>query len=456
MSLQNLNFGTAAPNDGEFLPTAFAKIQANFAEIYGVFGNGTVLSPAPPFALVVGASQGLGSIAVPASGTVLQGVAGANPAWTATPTLGVAGTTLGTLAFAGNTSGTTTLQPAAAASGILTLPAATTTDTLVARNTTDTLQNKTLVAPVLGVATATSINGLTISTTTGTLTIANAKTLVFNNSLTFAGTDGTTITFGGASSSFPIVTSPSAAILQLGAPDAASPVAQILQTQSVSAGTINTTGPDFTINLAKSTGQNDGGRLAISATPGGASGSAVNAQATAFLTVDQANVLSLANAGNPCEFRIYNTRDPVGTKLTNFEILRLYGTVGSDYFVQAFASGTGSQNRSIHLLSGGGGSVQLGNGGSDRWRVDGNSGGHFLAVTDNINDIGASLANRPRNLFLAGGVTHGSATLLTTTTALTNNAAAQTATLTNGPTAGNPTKWIPINDNGTTRNIPAW
>ncbi len=38
----------------------------------------------------------------------------------------------------------------------------------------------------------------------------------------------------------------------------------------------------------------------------------------------------------------------------------------------------------------------------------------------------------------------------------TNNAGAQVATITNGPTAGNPTKWIPINDNGTIRNIPAW
>jgi hypothetical protein len=56
----------------------------------------------------------------------------------------------------------------------------------------------------------------------------------------------------------------------------------------------------------------------------------------------------------------------------------------------------------------------------------------------------------------AGLVTFGSATLLATNIALTNNAAAQAATMTNGPTAGNPTKWIPINDNGTIRNIPAW
>ena len=41
-------------------------------------------------------------------------------------------------------------------------------------------------------------------------------------------------------------------------------------------------------------------------------------------------------------------------------------------------------------------------------------------------------------------------------TALTNGAAANTGTLTNAPAAGNPTKWVPINDNGTTRYIPAW
>lgn len=40
--------------------------------------------------------------------------------------------------------------------------------------------------------------------------------------------------------------------------------------------------------------------------------------------------------------------------------------------------------------------------------------------------------------------------------ALPNGAAANVGTLTNAPTAGNPTKWIPINDNGTTRYMPAW
>ena len=46
--------------------------------------------------------------------------------------------------------------------------------------------------------------------------------------------------------------------------------------------------------------------------------------------------------------------------------------------------------------------------------------------------------------------------LIDSSVTLTNGSAAAVATMTNGPTAGNPTKWIPINDNGTTRYIPAW
>ena len=50
----------------------------------------------------------------------------------------------------------------------------------------------------------------------------------------------------------------------------------------------------------------------------------------------------------------------------------------------------------------------------------------------------------------------GGAVALITATALTNGAAAAAGTLANAPAAGNPTKWIGINDNGTVRYIPAW
>ena len=55
----------------------------------------------------------------------------------------------------------------------------------------------TLITPTLGVASATSINKVTITAPaiSATLTIANGKTLTASNSLTFAGTDGTTLTF---------------------------------------------------------------------------------------------------------------------------------------------------------------------------------------------------------------------------------------------------------------------
>lgn len=57
---------------------------------------------------------------------------------------------------------------------------------------------------------------------------------------------------------------------------------------------------------------------------------------------------------------------------------------------------------------------------------------------------------------IGGSLVIASATLVRTTVAFTDGAAAQLGTLTNAPTAGNPTKWIPIDDNGTTRYIPCW
>lgn len=59
----------------------------------------------------------------------------------------------------------------------------------------------TFTAPVLGVATATSLNGNTFTTGTYTLTGVAGKTLTFSNTLTFAGTDATTMTFPPASAS---------------------------------------------------------------------------------------------------------------------------------------------------------------------------------------------------------------------------------------------------------------
>jgi hypothetical protein len=59
-------------------------------------------------------------------------------------------------------------------------------------------------------------------------------------------------------------------------------------------------------------------------------------------------------------------------------------------------------------------------------------------------------------LRVGGAIQLSSAIMLSTKTTFTNNAGGSAGTLTNAPAVGNPTKWIPIDDNGTTRNIPAW
>lgn len=64
------------------------------------------------------------------------------------------------------------------------------TGTVVAMQT-----SPSFTTPTLGVALATSINGLIVTTTTGTLTITGSKVLTISNTLTFAGTDSTTMTF---------------------------------------------------------------------------------------------------------------------------------------------------------------------------------------------------------------------------------------------------------------------
>ncbi len=50
----------------------------------------------------------------------------------------------------------------------------------------------------------------------------------------------------------------------------------------------------------------------------------------------------------------------------------------------------------------------------------------------------------------------GTIPIFTTNTAITDNAGAGLGTLTNAPSAGNPTKWVRFNDNGTVRSFPAW
>lgn len=89
------------------------------------------------------------------------------------------------------------------------------------------------------------------------------------------------------------------------------------------------------------------------------------------------------------------------------------------------------------------------------------SGNTELVLRNSGGAVGASLKSSggstlPGNLDIGGALTVNSSTLIRSTTALSNGAGAAAGTLANAPVAGNPTKWIPINDNGTVRYIPAW
>jgi len=87
-------------------------------------------------------------------------------------------------------------------------------------------------------------------------------------------------------------------------------------------------------------------------------------------------------------------------------------------------------------------------GAGPHYLIQGHLGAGAVASVFGIRNTGA--------MNIAGGLTVGSTTLITSSVAFTNGAAAAAGTLLNAPVAGNPTKWIPVNDNGTTRYIPAW
>lgn len=69
-----------------------------------------------------------------------------------------------------------------------------------------------------------------------------------------------------------------------------------------------------------------------------------------------------------------------------------------------------------------------------------------------VDDGGRTIIARAVNGFFVVGDT----TLIHTGTTLSNSAGVAAATMLNAPVAGDPTKWISINDNGTVRRIPAW
>ena len=110
---------------------------------------------------------------------------------------------------------------------------------------------------------------------------------------------------------------------------------------------------------------------------------------------DTNNTLALRNGAAAQTFNVYNTY----TDTSNYSRLRLQ--TGSGFVqINAEGAGTGLQN-SLYFNAGStsnNGIISFRTKDVERWNVA--SAGHLLAGIDNQNDIGASGANRPRNLYV--------------------------------------------------------
>jgi hypothetical protein len=121
----------------------------------------------------------------------------------------------------------------------------------------------------------------------------------------------------------------------------------------------------------------------------------LGASGDVVLARDAANTLALRNGTAAQAFNVYNTY----TDASNYERATLrFSTNNAQLLVDVAGTGSGR-------------ALQFGVGGAPQWQL--NTNGHFTATVDNTYDIGASGANRPRNLYIAGNFISGGSLYIT-------------------------------------------
>ena len=188
-----------------------------------------------------------------------------------------------------------------------------------------------------------------------------------------------------------------AANLQLGAADAAAPVAQTLSVQSVVGGTSNTAGADFTLDGSQSTGNAQGGRFVFRASIAGSSGTSQNS----LSRIADLGSMAVTGGGTGRFFTVYDTF----TDTSNYSRVRMGYSTGSGSF--EFVSenvGTGTV-RALTFNVFGAQNIYFGTQNITRLFIDynGNLGaGAFTGVNDNTFDWGKTVYgnNRPRDLYV--------------------------------------------------------
>lgn len=252
-----------------------------------------------------------------------------------------------------------------------------------------------------------------------------------------------------------------AASLRFGTADAAAPVAQTISVQNVVTGTSNTAGAALTVAGSRSTGNTAGGSIIFQTSQAGGSGTAQNALVTiltlsgdATKTVSVAGSLSVNGAALSGAALAVTGAITSSTTITATSALSCSG--GS--VTTSSAGGLIMGTRSTIFSSANGIMTVYNNAATDFTRLTfGGVTSAFPGIARSAATLVFTLGDGSANCNFAGGLfTSSSATLHATSVALTDGTAAALGTLANAPTAGNPTKWVPINDNGTTRYIPAW
>lgn len=239
-------------------------------------------------------------------------------------------------------------------------------------------------------------------TMTGLLTVAQATA----NTAVFAST-GYSLTGSNATSLIDLVgtwnTSGNPTALKINITNTASGLSSLLadfqiggvsQGSLTKGGVLNNTGG---ISLASNATLTWVGRGGIAPSADGVFQFFTNGFSTnANLAVEATNTLALRNSTTAQTFNIYGTY----TDASNYERLTIAVSTSSAS-ISTVKAGTGTQRQLYLAGSSASASLTLG-GTAGAWNI--NSSGHFLAGTDNIYDIGASGATRPRNVFASGYV----------------------------------------------------